>query len=171
MARRHAALLVLMSTCMAVTSAAKATQDRISLRLRHSYPVCGGVCPNFEIRVSANGDVETLDLPLGRKSNPSAIVSFHVGRDAVEGFRRIARRAMAEGLRAPAAKCEKAMADDGMADPLDDPWPDDIEMIFDGPDGLERMTACGSNWRVRSIVQDALLALGVDAGRGRKLEY
>jgi hypothetical protein len=65
--------------------------------------------------------------------------------------------------------CERGTLQDGSPDPLSDPKPDDIEMIWTDSQGTIRVTGCPSNTLLRVALQGAVNVLGADWVFGKKL--
>ena len=131
--------------------------ETVLIRFRHSYPVCAGLCPDFETQISPMGYVVSRNLHQPETHH------FRVDRLKLASFWAILDTIRPSGERRFDAECPRSRQADGTLDTLDDPRPDDFEVrwISGGTDA--RLTACAfTQLQVRRTVENALHVLGVD---------
>jgi hypothetical protein len=142
--------------------------DTIFVRLRHSYPICAGFCPNFEMKVSPSGKVVSRDL-WRRK-----VRRFRATPEGLAAFQRQLATIRPPAERRLDESCTRFLDADGKPDMWDDPRPDDIEVRWRGKGGSSRLTSCGYTHRdMRDTVEQAVRALGADllwGGKARPIE-
>jgi hypothetical protein len=159
--RELALALFLATLCTTAAGAGPSDVETIQLRFRHSYPFCGGLCPDFETRVGPDGSVVTYALRGGEAYR------FRASSLQLAAFRRILGAIRPSGERSLDARCERGRLADGTPDPLDDPRPDDVEIFWSGGDAQTRLTACAfTHPEMRRTMESALRALGADPFSG-----
>jgi hypothetical protein len=152
--------LILMLFGLALPAAANATQahrhESITLRVRPSYAICAGYCPDFTMTVSPSGQVFS-------RSRWTGVHSFTVGPDQLQSFHRILDPIRPQGDKPLDTSCDRARRADGKPDMLDDPRPDDVEIRWDGPTSHPRLASCArSPLSIYGTVKRAVEALGAD---------
>jgi hypothetical protein len=131
--------------------------ETIVVRFRHSYPMCVGLCPDFEARVSPRRWVVSHNL------HRREIHRFRVTPLHLASFRAILDTLRPAGESWLDAKCARGRMADGTPDPLDDPRPDDVEVRWIGAHASARLTACGyTHLAMRRTIENAMRVLGVD---------
>ena len=149
---------------LCASAAAASRQETITIRLRHGYAYCAGVCPNFAMTVYPSGKVVSQEFWSG-----ATIHRYRVRPRQLAIFRELLDRIKRPGERRLDVWCRRALGDDGKPDPLHDPRPDDIEVRWDGPSSHARLTSCSDSHRpVRETIVHAVLALGADLNTGER---
>jgi hypothetical protein len=159
-------LLIAAATTVAPPAHAKDADPTITIRFRHPYGICTGVCPNFEMRVAHDGNVTTRSL----WPDDSETTHFRAKDANYVRFLYLVERLKYLDQQQLDTTCKHARLQDGSPDPLDDPRPDDIEMKWADSRGTVRVTGCASNTLLRVALQGALNVLGADWVSGKKLD-
>src|SRR4051794_19435713 len=92
-----------LTACAAVSRSPQ--PEVITLRVRPSYAVCVGYCPNFTMTVSASGQVSS-------RSQWTGVHSFTVGPDQLRSFHRILDPIRPPGDRRLDTTCNPALTGD-----------------------------------------------------------
>ena len=151
-------IALVVSLCATPASAQSAVHQTISIRLRDSYPICAGYCPNFEMTVTPSGQVTWHSLWAGR-----SVRRYTVSPAEVEAFGHILDSIKPEGDRQLDGSCERGRKSDGTPDPLDHPRTDDLEIRWSSPNAHARLTGCYLTHRpVIQTIQSAMKTLGFD---------
>jgi hypothetical protein len=143
---------------------------QVIIRFRHPYAICAGVCPQFQLEISASGDVvRGSPEPTGRHQfRSNTAVRFHVLPAKLKQFRYELDPLRPHGARALDSTCDQAKHQDGSRDPLSMARPDDIEVRWVDARGTDRLTSCAYG-RLKAELQSALRRLGVDPYSGKPL--
>jgi hypothetical protein len=141
--------------------AKSAVPETISVRLRASYQVCTGFCPNFTMTVGPSGQVTSRPLWGGKAHH------YTVSGAQLEAFRHTLDALRPTGERELDRSCEPSRTPEGTPDPLDKPRPDDLEVRWSGPSSRARLSSCGyTHPSVRQTVESAVKALGANLRDG-----
>jgi hypothetical protein len=136
---------------------ARTVPETIVVRLRFSYIICAGYCPNVEVWVSPSGQVASRGLFLG-----SGAYWWRPSRKNVEAFRRILATVKPTDDQQLDEACRPS-------DSHDDPRPNDLAVYWIDGDSDVSLTSCANtHMLIRSTVERALRALGVDLLSGDK---
>jgi hypothetical protein len=155
--------LLLASLCTAAAQARPSPGEMILIRLRHSSGICAGLCPDFELQVFPEGEVTSHSLH-DRESH-----RFRVSQRELEAFRRMLAPLRPAGESHLDASCPRSRTADGSPDPLDDPWPNDIEIFWSGGYVEAALTSCAfTHPELRRTIEGALRALGADPYSGNR---
>ena len=142
-------------------SAEAVTDETVVIRFRISYPICVGLCPDFETRISPSGSAVSHNL------HRRDVHRIRVTPRQLGSFRAILDTLRPIGERRLDAQCQPATIADGSPDPLDHPRPDDLEVRWIGPRTSARLTACGrTHPAMRQTIENAMRVLGVDPYTG-----
>ena len=133
------------------------------IRFTPPSSICLGLCPNFEVQVSPEGDVASHMLWWPEHHR------FHASPLQVEAFHRKLRPLRPIGERRLDASCPQALSAGGSPDPLDNAQLDDVEIRWRGDDSEARLTSCAyTHMEMRRRVQAALSIIEVDPYSGRR---
>lgn len=136
---------------------ARGAPETIVVRLRFSYVVCAGYCPNVEVWVSPSGQVASRGL-----SPDAGAYWWQASPKNVEAFRRILAAVRPTDDQELDVSCRPS-------DSHDDPRPDDLAVRWIDGDSNVSLTSCAyTHMPIRSTVAAALRALGVDLLSGDK---
>jgi hypothetical protein len=136
---------------------ARVSPETIVVRLRFSYFICTGYCPSVEVWVSPSGQVASRGLMPDAGS-----YWWRARRKNVEAFRRILATVRP-------AEDEELDHSCHPYDSHDDPHPDDLAVYWINGSSNVSLTSCANTHvPIRSTVERALRALGVDLVSGNK---
>lgn len=161
---RNSSLAGPLALLAAAPAAAQPPGDEtIIVRFRHSYAICAGFCPHFEMKVAPDGWV------VAHSELTERVYRYRVGPNQAAHFRRILSRVRPAGHRLLDRACEPARTQDGAVDPLSDPRHDDVEVRWTTATSKARLTSCGdTNRSTRKLIARAVIALGAELLDGRR---
>ena len=142
----------------AVPATAQASPaDTIEVRLRYSEVVCGGYCPNIEIRVTPAGWITSKSL-----WHHGSTYRWKANGSQVDAFQSILATVRPSGDEQLDKSCHPS-------DLRGNPRPDDLAVRWIGVGSSASLTSCGGTHPpVRDVVERAIRALGVDLITGKK---
>lgn len=136
---------------------ARVPPETIVVRLRFSYFICAGYCPNVEVWVSPSGQVASRGL-----FPDSGAYWWRASPKNLEAFRHILATVRPTGDQQLDESCRPS-------DSHDDPRRDDLAVYWLDGDSHVTLTSCANtHMPIRSTVERALRALGVDLVSGNR---